>query len=106
LQIVNEGDKFKIYRRIIMKKLFMFIILLISLFFVFPIKSQAQGAEAGINAAVTNVTEYSFEDDLIKCDLVRPDGDLVGARRKAKVRSFIRVKENFIPEILKSVENL
>lgn len=87
-----------------MKKIFMFSIALVLLLFVFPDKSEAQDVGAG--ASATNVTEYDFEDDLVTGDLVRPDGDLVGARRKAKVSSLIRVRKNFIPEILKSVENL
>lgn len=55
---------------------------------------------------VAQMTEYNFDDDLVTGDLVRPDGELVGARRKAKVSSLIRVRKHFIPEILKSVENL
>ena len=55
---------------------------------------------------VFQVTEYDFEDDLVTGDLVRPDGELVGARRKSKVSSLIRVRKHFIPEMLKSVENL
>ena len=89
-----------------MKKIFLFAVVLISFLFVFPAKSSAQDAGGGAATAATNVTEYDFEDDLVTGDLVRPDGDLVGARRKAKVSSLIRVRKNFIPEILKSVENL
>ena len=50
--------------------------------------------------------EYNFEDDLVTGDLVRPDGELIGARKKAKVNTLIRVRKHFIPEMLKSVENL
>ena len=56
--------------------------------------------------AAAQVTEYDFDDDLVTGDLVRPDGELVGARRKSKVSSLIKVRKHFIPEILKSVENL
>jgi hypothetical protein len=60
-------------------------------------------AQAGGLAATT---EYNFEDDLVTGDLVRPDGELIGARKKAKVNTLIRVRKHFIPEMLKSVENL
>jgi hypothetical protein len=62
----------------------------------------AQGAGGAFSA----VTEYDFEDDLVTGDLVRPDGELIGARKKAKVNTLIRVRKHFIPEMLKSVENL
>jgi hypothetical protein len=66
----------------------------------------APGGGGGGGGGVGQVTEYDFEDDLVTGDLVRPDGELVGARRKSKVSSLIKVRKHFIPEILKSVENL
>lgn len=51
-------------------------------------------------------TEYSFEDDVVTGDLVRPDGELIVKRKKGRERSLIRVREHFIPEMLKSVEDL
>ena len=51
-------------------------------------------------------TEYTFDDDLVTGDLVRPDtGDIV-VRKKGKERSLIRVRQHFIAEMLKSVEDL
>jgi hypothetical protein len=51
-------------------------------------------------------TEYTFDDDLVEGDLVRPDtGDIV-VRKKGKERSLIRVRQHFISEMLKSVEDL
>ena len=51
-------------------------------------------------------TTYDFEDDLVSGDLVRPDGEMLTARRRGRRASLIRVREHFIPEMLKSVENL
>jgi hypothetical protein len=51
-------------------------------------------------------TEYSFEDDVVTGDLVRPDGELTVVRKRGKERSLIRVRQHFIPEMLKSVEDL
>lgn len=53
-----------------------------------------------------DTTEYSFEDDVVTGDLVRPDGELMVVRKRGKERSLIRVRQHFIPEMLKSVENL
>ena len=51
-------------------------------------------------------TTYDFEDDLVTGDLVRPDGEMLQVRRRGRRASLIRVREHFIPEMLKSVENL
>jgi len=60
----------------------------------------AQGAQ------YAEKTEYSFEDDVVTGDLVRPDGELTVVRKQGRERSLIRVRQHFIPEMLKSVENL
>ena len=51
-------------------------------------------------------TEYTFDDDVVTGDLVRPDGELTVVRKKGKERSLIRVRQHFIPEMLKSVEDI
>jgi hypothetical protein len=53
-----------------------------------------------------NATSYDFEDDLVQGDLVRPDGENLMVRRRGARASLIRIREHFIPELLKSVENL
>lgn len=53
-----------------------------------------------------NTTEYNFDDDIVEGDLVRPDGEMAMARRRGRQSSLIRVREHFIPEMLKSVEDL
>ena len=51
-------------------------------------------------------TEYSFEDDVVTGDLIRPDGEITTVRKKGKQRSLIKVRQHFIPEMLKSVEDI
>ena len=63
-----------------------------------PASAQDQGGDAA--------TTYDFEDDLVTGDLVRPDGEMLNVRRRGRRASSIRVREHFIPEMLKSVENL
>lgn len=53
-----------------------------------------------------NSTSYDFEDDLVQGDLVRPDGENLMVRRRGARDSLIKIREHFIPELLKSVENL
>jgi hypothetical protein len=64
------------------------------------------GAVSAQGVQYAEQTEYSFDDDLVTGDLVRPDtGDIV-VRKKGKERSLIRVRQHFISEMLKSVEDL
>ena len=64
----------------------------------------ADTANAG--TAISDRTEYSFDDDVVVGDLVRPDeGDIV-VRQRGKESSLITVRQNFVPELLKSVEDI
>jgi hypothetical protein len=74
----------------------------LSLFLAPAAMAQDAGGGGGGEAATT----YDFEDDLVTGDLVRPDGELLNVRRRGRRASLIRVREHFIPEMLKSVENL
>lgn len=65
----------------------------------------AQGAK-GAPAADENTTTYNFDDDLVTGDLVRPDGENLIVRKAGKRASLIRIREHFVPEMLKSVEDL
>ena len=63
--------------------------------------AQEEGGGGGGNA-----TTYDFEDDLVQGDLVRPDGENLMVRRRGARESLIKIREHFVPELLKSVENL
>lgn len=63
----------------------------------------AQEEEGGGGGAATT---YDFDDDLVQGDLVRPDGENLMVRRRGARESLIKIREHFIPELLKSVENL
>lgn len=51
-------------------------------------------------------TVYDFDDDLVEGELQRPDGEYIDTRGKAKHSSLIKIRENFIPEMLKSAEDI
>jgi hypothetical protein len=51
-------------------------------------------------------TKYDFDDDTVEGDLVRPEGEMVGTAGKAKHSSLIKIRQNFIPEMLKSAEDI
>jgi hypothetical protein len=52
------------------------------------------------------VKVYDFSGDTIEGDLIKPEGSQVDARDFAKHSSLIRIRTNFIAEILKSAEDL
>ena len=62
----------------------------------------------GENAKPGNekVKTYDFSGDTIDGDLLRPDGDVVDTRNFASHSSLIRIRTDFIKEILKSAEDL
>ena len=62
----------------------------------------AQGKDAGGG----KVKVYDFSGDTIEGDLVKPEGSTVDARDFAKHSSLIRIRKDFIPEIIKSAEDL
>jgi hypothetical protein len=68
--------------------------------FVASVSAQEEGGGGG------NATTYDFEDDLVQGDLVRPDGENLMVRRRGARESLIKIREHFVPELLKSVENL
>jgi len=79
---------------------------LLALALLFATTGVAAAQEGGEGAAGGGETSYDFEDDLVQGDLVRPDGENLMVRRRGARDSLIRIREHFIPEMLKSVENL
>lgn len=51
-------------------------------------------------------TEYDFEDDVVEGSFVRPEGEFIDVRRGARQSSLIKIRENFVPEMLKSAEDI
>jgi len=77
---------------------FVFIVLFYQPVFLVP--------SADAQSAPPPETTYDFEDDLVTGDLVRPDGEQLIVRRRGRRASLIQIREHFIPEMLKSVEDL
>jgi hypothetical protein len=69
---------------------------------------QKPAAKAGgeENTTYKAKTVYDFEDDTVEGDLQRPDGELVDSMRKVKHSSLIEIRKDFIPEMLKSLEDI
>ncbi len=65
-----------------------------------------KGGGGGGGGGNAKVKTYDFSGDTIEGDLVKPEGSTVDARDFAKHSSLIRIRTNFIPEIIKSAEDL
>ncbi len=61
---------------------------------------------AGGGGGNAKVKTYDFSGDTIEGDLVKPEGLTVDARDFAKHSSLITIRKDFIPEIIKSAEDL
>jgi hypothetical protein len=66
----------------------------------------AKGGDKGGGGGGGKVKVYDFSGDTIEGDLVKPEGSTVDARDFAKHSSLITIRKDFIPEIIKSAEDL
>jgi hypothetical protein len=69
-----------------------------------PVAKPGGGGEDNVSYKAKTV--YDFEDDTVEGDLQRPDGELVDSMRKVKHSSLIEIRKDFIPEMLKSLEDI
>jgi len=69
-------------------------------------KAAAGGGGDDANTTYKAKTVYDFEDDTVEGDLQRPDGELVSAQKKAEHSSLIEIRKDFIPEMLKTLEDI
>ena len=76
---------------------------LVIMFAVLGLSSVAFAQKAPAQA---KVKVYDFSGDTIEGDLIKPEGSTVDARDFAKHSSLIRIRTHFIPEIIKSAEDL
>ena len=67
--------------------------------------AQKKGKKAK-KASKNRVKTYDFSGDEIDGDLVKPDGEFVDTRKFATHTSLIRIRKDFIREIVKSAEDL
>ena len=68
--------------------------------------ASAQPAKGEKAAPAGKTKVYDFSGDTIEGDLIKPEGSTVDARDFAKHSSLIRIRKDFIPEIIKSAEDL
>jgi hypothetical protein len=71
-----------------------------------PSAGEAMGGGSGDNVVYKKETEYDFEADDVEGNLVKPDEANIGAEQHGKTSSLIKIRSDFVPEMLKSVEDI
>ena len=62
--------------------------------------------KGGKKPAKAEVKTYDFDGDTLEGDLIKPDGTSVDVRDFGNHGSLIRIRKDFIDEIIKSAEDL
>jgi hypothetical protein len=55
---------------------------------------------------VRKKTVIDFTDVAVEGDLTKPEGSYTVSKKKTSFKSLIKVRDNFVPELQKSVDNL
>lgn len=72
-----------------------------------PTAGEAMGGGGGGGDVVyKKETVYDFDGDDVEGALVKPDEANITGEQHAKTSSLIRIRQDFIPEMLKSVEDI
>jgi hypothetical protein len=74
-----------------------------------PAGEKSQGSAAKAPEGDTKykaTTVYDFDDDNVEGDLQRPDGEQLQSVQKVKHTSLIEIRKDFVPEMLKSLEDI
>lgn len=89
-----------------MRGLRLFVTSIVAVGFLALAASPALAQNAGNAGGKAKVKVYDFSGDTIEGDLIKPEGTTVDAIDFAKHSSLIRIRKDFIAEILKSAEDL
>ena len=58
------------------------------------------------NVQYRKVTEYDFDADVVEGSFVRPEGEFFSGNGNKVYGSLIRIRQDFVPEMLKSAEDI
>jgi hypothetical protein len=70
-----------------------------------PTAGEATGATGG-GVVYKKETVYDFDGDDVEGNLVKPDEANITGEQHGKTSSLIKIRADFIPEMIKSVENI
>jgi hypothetical protein len=71
-----------------------------------PTSSEALAGSAAKTKGPAKPQKIDFEDEMIRGTLTRPEGDFIGSSKGARQKSLIKIRKHFVPELLKSADEL
>ena len=71
-----------------------------------PTAGEAMGGATGGDVVYKKETVYDFDGDDVEGSLVKPDEANITGEQHSKTSSLIKIRQDFIPEMLKSVEDI
>ena len=71
-----------------------------------PTAGEAMGGTTAGDVVYKKETVYDFDGDDVEGALVKPDEANITGEQHSKTSSLIKIRQDFIPEMLKSVEDI
>lgn len=71
-----------------------------------PAFAQSKVVQEADKTVFRKKTVIDFTDVTVEGELTKPEGSYVLNRKKTRFNSLIKVRDNFVPELQKSVDNL
>jgi len=87
-----------------MKKKILIAVITVVIGFIFVMSAFAQEGETRTTYKKRTVVDFS--DVTIEGELTKPQGSYISTRRSSRFNKLIKIRENFIPEMDISVDNL
>jgi len=66
----------------------------------------ASAEEPKPNPPRGELTAYRFDDDLVTGDTANPNGEVLHVRKRRERESLVRARTHWVPELLKTAEDL
>jgi hypothetical protein len=89
-----------------MKKLSVVGAVLVAVSLAAPAFAQQKVIQEADKTVFRKKTVIDFTDVAVEGELTKPEGTYALSRKKTQFRSLIKVRDNFVPELQKSVDNL
>jgi hypothetical protein len=71
-----------------------------------PVFAQGKVIQEADKQVFRKKTVIDFTDVAVEGELTKPEGTYALSKKKTQFRSLIKVRDNFVPELQKSVDNL
>ena len=81
-------------------------ILVLALGISFALPASLSGKDRKRKRGKEKVTEFNFEEDEVTVSFLKPEVGFVGLLQQEKASSLIKIRQDFVDEIVRSAEDL